>query len=142
VTPPGGQAQNIGVQTAPLPFTVADPESDASLIVVTATSNNQAFVPNSNIFLGGAGANRTIQVVPPAGVSGVVDITITAIDPQGTPGSAQLRVSFTTPTGFPTINPIGTITIKEDESATVPVIVADPDACRKSCGDGGGVGRG
>jgi hypothetical protein len=50
--------------TAAIPFTVGDNETPPEALIVTATSNNQALVPDANIVIQGAGANRTITVRP------------------------------------------------------------------------------
>ncbi len=78
------QSTNRGVSTAAIPFTVGDAETAASSLTVSASSSNQALVPNSNIVFGGSGANRTVTVTPKAFLngeqSGVATITITVSD--------------------------------------------------------------
>jgi hypothetical protein len=50
-----------GNSTGSIAFTVGDTETAAGDLVITATSSNQAVIPNGNIVLGGSGANRTIN---------------------------------------------------------------------------------
>ncbi|HEX7439326.1 MAG TPA: DUF4347 domain-containing protein [Caldimonas sp.] len=49
---------------APLTFTIGDFETGAGSLIVTATSSNQALVPDANLLLGGSGSNRTISLTP------------------------------------------------------------------------------
>ena len=66
-----------GGSTGPIAFTVSDPEGAA--VNVTATSSNPAVIPTTNVFLGGAGLNRTVAVTS-AGVLGASTITLSASD--------------------------------------------------------------
>ncbi|MBU6183399.1 MAG: Ig-like domain-containing protein [Verrucomicrobia bacterium] len=62
----------------PIAFTVSDPDADT--LTVTASSNDQTLVPNSNLAVGGTGANRTITITPAANQSGTANITLTVSD--------------------------------------------------------------
>ncbi|MEO8859437.1 MAG: DUF4347 domain-containing protein, partial [Burkholderiaceae bacterium] len=71
--------------TAVLPFTVSDGESTPGSLVVTASSSNQSLLPNTNIVLGGANGNRTIQLTPfpntnSAANGGTSTITVSVFD--------------------------------------------------------------
>ena len=67
--------------TGALAFTLADPDTALTALTVTAASNNQTLIPNSNVVLGGSGANRTVTVTPVANASGgPVLITLTVSD--------------------------------------------------------------
>ncbi len=61
-------------------FTVSDSETPAALLTVTATSRNQALVPDSNLFAGGSGADRTLVAIPVAGQVGTAIIALTVSD--------------------------------------------------------------
>lgn len=63
-----------------LNFTVGDAETPAGALVVTATSSNQAVMPDSNLVPGGSGANRTLTLTPTGGALGVVPILVTVTD--------------------------------------------------------------
>jgi gliding motility-associated-like protein len=65
---------------ANLPFTVNDAETDPADLNVVAYSHDPAVVPNSNITLGGSGANRTITITPPANTSGYTIIYVKVDD--------------------------------------------------------------
>ncbi|WP_169577890.1 choice-of-anchor D domain-containing protein [Salisaeta longa] len=64
----------------PVSFTVDDTETAASNLTVTATSDNQALVPDANITLGGSATDRTVAVTPAANASGTATITVTVDD--------------------------------------------------------------
>ena len=66
--------------TADLPFTVGDPESAASSLVVSGTSSNQTLVPNANITFAGSGSNRTVKITPAPNQTGTAVITVTVSD--------------------------------------------------------------
>lgn len=69
-----------GTMTGNLPFVVADAETPASSLVVTASSSNQALLPDVNITLMGTGNARTVSLSPVAGQTGVATITLTVSD--------------------------------------------------------------
>ncbi|MCA9952584.1 MAG: hypothetical protein KDE48_23205 [Anaerolineales bacterium] len=75
--------------TGAIPFTIADEDTPANSLVVTAVSNNQVLVPNANIFLGGSDGNRTITITPVDNKNGSAMITVTVSD-----GSAQSSTNF------------------------------------------------
>ncbi|MDB5339104.1 MAG: hypothetical protein JWN70_4723, partial [Planctomycetaceae bacterium] len=66
--------------TGSVPFIVGDPETSAGALIVTAVSSNPALIPNTNIALGGSGANRSLVVTPAANQSGSATITVTVSD--------------------------------------------------------------
>lgn len=74
------QTVDAGTPTSPIAFTVNDAETPADQLLVAATSDNQTLVPDGNIALGGAGAERTIVVTPAASQSGTANVTVTVDD--------------------------------------------------------------
>ena len=88
---------NVG-ETVPLrTFTIADVQTAASALVVTATSSNPALVPSTGLILGGSGANRNLSVRPTTGATGFSDITVTVRDAGGLTKSDVFRVTVTDP---------------------------------------------
>ncbi|WP_233278331.1 Ig-like domain-containing protein [Myxococcus stipitatus] len=81
-----------GGSTGELAFTVEDVDTPADRLTVTATSSNADLVPNdpSKLVLGGSGANRTLHVIPAAGVSGTTTITLAVGD-----GADTTSITFT-----------------------------------------------
>ena len=59
------------ITTAPIPFTVGQ------VGTLTASSSNPTLIPNSNLVLGGSGANRSITLTPATNRFGTAVITIT-----------------------------------------------------------------
>lgn len=66
--------------TDPISFTVTDAETPAGALTVVGTSSNQTIVPDANIVINGAGANRTVTITPAPGQFGSVIITLTVED--------------------------------------------------------------
>ncbi|QDU75665.1 Calx-beta domain protein [Bremerella volcania] len=66
--------------TPQLPFAVGDIDDDVNTLVVSAVSDNQALLPDSQIVVSDTGANRTIQATPVSGQEGVANITVTVAD--------------------------------------------------------------
>ena len=90
--------------TAPIPFTVADVESDSSLLVVSATSSNPGLIPNENLILAGSGSNRTIQLTPTADQFGTATITVSVTDPGGASSSINFILTVEAVNIPPTAN--------------------------------------
>jgi len=81
------QATKVGMSIGPIPFTVADVNTDP--LTVTVSSSNTTLVPNANLVLGGSGANRTLTIAPAPGQTGTTTITVTVSD-----GQAQTSDTF------------------------------------------------
>jgi len=92
--------------TSALAFTIGDTETAATALTVTATSSNQALIPNGSLTLGGSGANRTITATPLMDQFGTAIITVTVTDANG--GSAQdtFTVTVTNVNDAPTISDV------------------------------------
>lgn len=98
------QGSSTGAITLPL----ADSDTDLSLLTLSATSSNQAIIPDAGITFGTAGTARTIIVSAASTVSGAVDITITAMDPQGNSGSQVWPVTVNAKPVFTPVTPTTT----------------------------------
>lgn len=85
--------------TSVLPFTIADFETPAANLIVTATSSNTTLVPTANITLGGSGASRTVRVTPASNQSGTATITLNVSDGTLVTTSAFVVTVQTTPVG-------------------------------------------
>ena len=81
---------NEDSQTGTINFTIGDPETAASALIVTGTSSNTTLVPNANIVLGGSGTSRTVQVIPAANQFGTTIITLSVND-----GTTSVPTNFT-----------------------------------------------
>ncbi len=112
------QSTDEDVATEAIAFVIDDVESLATDLVVSATSSNQTLVPNGNVVLSGAGANRSLRITPTAEQSCTSTITVTISD-----GGQTASISFTvTVNGIndsPTISDITSQTIHEDDATSL-----------------------
>jgi len=67
----------------PIEFSIADRESDASLLTVSAAADGAAVVPADGLVLAGSGAVRSITLTPLEAATGTVNVMLTVTDPQG-----------------------------------------------------------
>jgi hypothetical protein len=113
--------------TNPIALTVDDIDSPVADLIVTATSSDQAIVPNANIVSAGSGANRTLTITPAPNAHGIVTITVRTSD-----GTAQVDTSFqltvTSENDPPTISSIAPRTIEQDSTTgAIPFTITDVD---------------
>jgi subtilisin-like proprotein convertase family protein len=88
------QAALPNTPTAAIPFTIDDPDTPISDLILTASSSNPTLVPNENIHLGGSDSSRTIMIVPAPNQRGAAIITVRVSDGIAVIGkSFQLTVS-------------------------------------------------
>jgi hypothetical protein len=107
------QATAEDTPTAALAFTIADVETAAADLTVSASSSNTALVPDGNIIFGGSGANRTVTLTPAANQSGTATITVTVSD--GTASASDTFVlTVNSVNDLPTISDISDQTTDED----------------------------
>ena len=66
--------------TLTIPFQIGDAETAVSALTITPSSNTPALVPNTNLFLGGAGAQRSLAIQPRAGQTGQATLTLSVSD--------------------------------------------------------------
>ncbi|GIK38103.1 MAG: hypothetical protein BroJett011_19360 [Chloroflexota bacterium] len=74
------QATAEDTPTGPISFTIDDPETPASDLILYGSSSNSSLIPNANIVFGGSGSDRTVTVTPKADQYGSATITITVAD--------------------------------------------------------------
>lgn len=114
--------------TLPLAFTVGDGQTAPGSLTVTATSSDQALIPDANITIGGTGANRTITVRPgpvtgplngavtnPA--TGTATITITVTDAGGLTATDTFDLTMTRGVTLD----IGTATGNPGDTVQIPI---------------------
>jgi gliding motility-associated-like protein len=65
---------------SPISFTINDTETPLNNVTITASSNNTALIPNTNIVLSGTTGNRTATITSVVGQTGTATITITVDD--------------------------------------------------------------
>jgi hypothetical protein len=76
------QSITSGQSSGPLGFIVGDNETPSANLLVSGSSSSTTLVPNSNIVFGGSGSNRTVNITPAAGQTGVAIITLGVSDGQ------------------------------------------------------------
>ena len=77
-----------------IPITIADEETAASQLVVTATSSDTTVLPNSGLSLAGEGTSRILTIQPQTGVYAVTTILVEVSDGVNTTQrSFQLQLS-------------------------------------------------
>lgn len=95
---------------------VADPDTPLGSLIVTATSSNQALIPNANINVSGAGATRTLSLTPADDAVGQATITVTVSD-----GNSSVQRSFLVTVNevndAPSFNAGASVSVQEDSGA-------------------------
>jgi hypothetical protein len=110
----------------PVSFRVSDLETAADELIVTATSSDQAKVPNANIVLAGTGEQRSFTITPLAQQSGPVTITLKVSDGELS-ATDTFVLTLASTDDEPTISAIANQTTPEDTAKTVAFTVGDPD---------------
>jgi hypothetical protein len=93
-----GQAMANQDALATVSFNIADADSTADRVTVTATSSDKTIVTDDNITVLGGSASRTLQIRPLEDAVGSTVITVRAVDPDGnaTTRAVTLQVNAVT----------------------------------------------
>lgn len=83
IAPIAHQRQVMGIPGGPVPVLVADAETPAEVLRVTATSSNPTLIPAEGLVLGGTGEARSLRLQPRAGVAGTARIAVRVEDAGG-----------------------------------------------------------
>jgi hypothetical protein len=104
ISPIPDQSIAANSSTGPIPFTVNDVETPAASLVPSADSDNQTLIPDSpaNIVFGGAGSDRTVNIIPASGQQGIANIAVIVTDTSGLSATSMVHVVV----GAPTIQPV------------------------------------
>ncbi|MBN2508146.1 MAG: immunoglobulin domain-containing protein [Verrucomicrobia bacterium] len=108
-----------------VPFTVADSETPPGDLVVTASSANPELLPPAGLILGGAGATRTLDLVPATNRAGTTTVTLTVRDADGFEAAHTFAVTVTPVNDLPALTPFGNPVAAEDETLVLPFGIAD-----------------
>lgn len=71
---------DFNTPTGSIPFSVADTETAAGALTVSAHSSNTSIIPHGNVVFSGTGSNRNIVISPINNQFGTVTITLTVED--------------------------------------------------------------
>jgi hypothetical protein len=128
------QLIQVGGSTGPLPFTVGSATTFPGFLVVTASSSNKTFVPDTNVLLGGSNASRTVTVVGAAQQAGTTTITLSVQDSQGQIVSTTFKVSTPqTANTPPTISKISDVSVQV--GTPIPIITFTVGDAETAVGD-------
>ena len=97
----------------PLAFSVADGQTAAASLTVTASSSNAALLPNASLILGGSDGSRTISFTPLADANGTTTVTVTVSDGQYS-SSTSFTVTVQAVNDAPVLSTPGAQTVDED----------------------------
>lgn len=96
-------------------FTIADEETYAARLTLSATSGNTTLVPNANIVFNGSDGSRWVTINPATNASGSAQITLTVSD--GTNNvSTQFNVTVASTNDPPTLNILTNVAVVENPS--------------------------
>ncbi len=119
-----------GTLPQPMSFTVSDLLNPVVNAVVSAASSNGMVVTNPNLIIAGAGAARTLAIIPNAFGSGTAVITLSITDPPTGISFSQAFKFIVTPLGPPTIStttPSPIVPLTDDQQILpVPFSIGDP----------------
>jgi Tol biopolymer transport system component len=122
-----------GTAIAPVAVTVADTETAAGSLAVTAKSSNATLLPAAGIVVGGSGANRTVTVSPAVGQTGTATVTVTVTDADGQTDTDTFTVTVTPPNAAPTISNVADRTTVEGRSTgSIAFTVGDAETAAGS----------
>lgn len=110
------QSTNEDIPTGALGFVIDDLETPVTSLNVSGSSDNPAVIVNTNIVVGGTGANRTVVLTPEPNATGSATVTLTVTD--GSAGQAQSSFVFTVDpvNDLPSITAISNQTFAEGAS--------------------------
>jgi hypothetical protein len=86
------RSSNQDTVVGPIEFSIADRETDTSMLMVSAVADGTSVVPADGITLAGSGTTRTITLTPLEAATGAVNVTLTVTDAQGAASTRSFRV--------------------------------------------------
>src|SRR5207249_3125682 len=120
------QTTDEDAPTSAIPFMISDVETNADRLIVTGSSSNQRLVPDSNIFFGGSGSDRTVTLRPATNQFGSTTINLTVRDGDGGAASASFLLSVNSVNDPPTISSVANQSTNEDTpTAAIPFSIGD-----------------
>jgi hypothetical protein len=114
ITAVADQAIQEDTSTATLEVAIADVETSADALLLTASSSDTALVPPAGIVLSGSGTNRTVRITPAPDQNGLAVITLVVTDADGAATSNSFAIVVAPVNDMPAISSIASQTIDED----------------------------
>ena len=121
----------LGDSNATLAFPVADLESPAEQIVVSATSDNELLIPPGSLQVQASGSERTLTLTPAPGLFGSAMVAVRAQDPDGAFSVREVTFTVRHPGGNhpPEISAIADQSTSEDIPRTeIQVVISDAES--------------
>jgi murein DD-endopeptidase MepM/ murein hydrolase activator NlpD len=114
------------VTTPTVQFSMADVETPADGLSLTASSSDAGLVPVSNIVFAGNGTDRTIRITPAPNQVGATTITVTVTDANGGTASDTFVLTVTAANDVPvrTAGTLKSIKVAEDSGNTTAMTLA------------------
>ncbi len=127
ITAIANQTVSQDTPTGTIAFTVADRQTAAASLMVTASSSDKTLVPDANIVLSGTGSSRALRIMPASGKSGSATITVAVSD--GSLAAATTFLLTVTPVNHaPTISGISNqTTLIGGSTGPVSFTIGDPE---------------
>jgi uncharacterized repeat protein (TIGR01451 family) len=113
--------------TPPQSLTVGDLETAAADLTLTGSSSDPVLVPAQNIFFGGSGSNRTVQVLPATNQFGSATVTVTVHDADNGSASRSFPVTVAPVNDPPVISGVTDRIMDEDGTLLVAFLLDDPE---------------
>lgn len=129
ITGLAGQVMVAQDTPAMVSFNIADTDSTADRVTVTATSSDKTIVTDDNITIVGSSAARTLQITPLEDAVGSTTIALRAVDPDGNIATraVTLQVNAVTASFLATAN-ANFAAAEDDEPLAVSGKTYTPDA--------------
>ena len=131
ISPIADIAAETGSPIDPVPFTVTDVDSDATLANVTVESDNPSLLPSGNIAIQEAandGEQSLVLIISPvADQIGTANVTVTASDDQGASSTESFAVNVILANDPPVFTSDANVTIPENTTPVTTVTAVDPD---------------
>jgi hypothetical protein len=93
ITSIGNQTIEANETASGIAFVVADNQTAASNLTVSASSDNTALIPNTGLQISGSGANKVLMITPMSEQLGNANVTVTVTDADGGNASTSFAVS-------------------------------------------------
>ncbi len=125
ITPIDDRLGLVDTPVTGITFSIADQQTAASALTITATSSNPALAPNENIQFTGLDSDLTLSVTPLAGQTGLTTISVNVTDAGGLTTTQTFEVSFIGANTPPTISDSTDQSIVVNGSAFAIITIGD-----------------
>lgn len=121
------QTTNENTPTSALPFTVNDAQTPTASLIVYADSPNSVLLPPTAFLLSGAGANRTLTIIPVTNQSGTAIVTVHVTDLGGASTTTSFNLTVVPVNQPPRLGNISAYALNAGEQLRIVASATDPD---------------